>query len=171
LTDHVTLWEFRIIKRLLKRIFVDPGLLPLAVLSGVAGAGAGLICGLFRLALEEAERLRISLPAQWQDEALLGCSLFVTGAAGAGAFSAWLVHRFCEQAAGSGIPHVEAVINEELPPANFLLVPVKFAGGVTRRSALASLSAARGHAYRWAQPSPIFWEKSLAAILPTAGRY
>src|SRR2546423_9944217 len=42
-----------------------------AVLSGVAGAGAGLICGFFRLALKEAERLRISLPAQWQDEALL----------------------------------------------------------------------------------------------------
>ena len=41
----------------LKRTFVGPSLLPLAVLSGIAGAGAGFICGLFRLLLGEADRL------------------------------------------------------------------------------------------------------------------
>jgi len=31
---------------------------------------------------------------------------------------------------GSGIPHVEAVLRGKLPPASFLLIPVKFTGGV-----------------------------------------
>ena len=31
---------------------------------------------------------------------------------------------------GSGIPHVEAAISGELPPAPFILLPVKFAGGL-----------------------------------------
>ena len=48
----------------------------------------------------------------------------------AAAIAAWLVRRFSPQAAGSGIPHVEAVLNNELPPASFWLVPVKFVGGV-----------------------------------------
>jgi chloride channel protein, CIC family len=114
----------------LKQVSGGPGLLPLAVLSGIAGAGAGFICGLFRLLLEEADRLRLILPKRWHDEPFLGCSLYLIGAAAAGAFGAWLVRRFSEHAAGSGIPHVEAVINEELPPPPLILVPVKFAGGL-----------------------------------------
>jgi CIC family chloride channel protein len=112
------------------RIFVGPGLFPLAVLSGIAGAGAGLICGLFRLLLGAADRFRISLPAVWHGEPVLGCGLLIMGAAAAAALSAWLVRRFSQNAAGSGIPHVEAVINGELPPAPFILLPVKFIGGL-----------------------------------------
>jgi len=112
------------------RIFVGPGLFQLAVVSGIAGAGAGLICGLFRLALERADRFRVSLPVVWHGEPLLGCSLLIAGAAVAAAFSAWLVRRFSKHAIGSGIPHVEAVINGELPPAPFILLPVKFIGGL-----------------------------------------
>ena len=44
--------------------------------------------------------------------------------------AAWLVRRHSPQAAGSGIPHVEAVLNGELPPAPFRLIPVKFFGGL-----------------------------------------
>jgi CIC family chloride channel protein len=40
------------------------------------------------------------------------------------------VRRFSKHAIGSGIPHVEAVINGELPPAPFILLPVKFIGGL-----------------------------------------
>ncbi|WGJ14106.1 H(+)/Cl(-) exchange transporter ClcA [Methylocapsa sp. D3K7] len=112
------------------RIFVGPGLVPLAVVSGIAGAGAGLICGLFRMSLEAADRFRLSLPGVWQGEPLLGASLLIMGAAAAGALSAWLVRRFSENAAGSGIPHVEAVLNGELPPAPLILLPVKFFGGL-----------------------------------------
>jgi CIC family chloride channel protein len=116
--------------KLAETIFTGPGLFPLAVLSGIAGAGAGLLCGLFRVALEAADRLRISLPVVWRGEPLVGCSLLIVGAAAAATFSAWLVRRFCEHAAGSGIPHVEAVISGELPPAPLILLPVKFVGGL-----------------------------------------
>jgi chloride channel protein, CIC family len=40
----------------------------------------------------------------------------------------WL--RFSPHASGSGIPHVEAVLHEEIPPAPLALVPVKFLGGL-----------------------------------------
>jgi CIC family chloride channel protein len=105
-------------------------LFQLAVVSGIAGAGTGLICGLFRRALGTVDRFRISVPVVWHGEPLLGCSLLIAGAAVAAAFSAWLVRRFSEHAIGSGIPHVEAVINGELPPASFILLPVKFIGGL-----------------------------------------
>ena len=116
--------------KLAAKIFAGPGLFSLALLSGIAGAGAGLICGFFRLALEEADRLRTAVPVWWHAQPLLGCSLLVVGAATAAAFSAWLVRRFSEYAVGSGIPHVEAAISGELPPAPFILLPVKFAGGL-----------------------------------------
>jgi CIC family chloride channel protein len=45
------------------------------------------------------------------------------------AVAAWLVRRFSTHASGSGIPHVEAVLKQELPPAPLSLVPVKFVGG------------------------------------------
>jgi chloride channel protein, CIC family len=112
------------------KIFAGPGLFSLALLSGIAGAGAGLLCGLFRLALEEADRLRTAVPVWWHAQPLLGCSLLVVGAATATAFSATLVRRFSEYAVGSGIPHVEAAISGELSPAPFNLLPVKFAGGL-----------------------------------------
>src|SRR5215475_9474492 len=43
---------------------------------------------------------------------------------------AWMVRQFSPHASGSGIPHVEAVLHEQIPPVPFGLVPVKFAGGL-----------------------------------------
>jgi CIC family chloride channel protein len=40
------------------------------------------------------------------------------------------VRRFAPHATGSGIPHVELVLREEVPPAPFRLLPVKFVGGL-----------------------------------------
>jgi CIC family chloride channel protein len=57
--------------------------------------------------------------------------LFVVATCAAAALiAAWLVRRFSPQASGSGIPHVEAVLNEEIQQAPFRLVWVKFCGGV-----------------------------------------
>ena len=53
------------------------------------------------------------------------------GCAAAVAFAAWLVRRFSPYASGSGIPHVEAVLTEEVPPAPPRLISVKFFGGVS----------------------------------------
>jgi chloride channel protein, CIC family len=106
------------------------GLLALALLALVAGGGAGLICAGFRLALEEADRLRDRAIALAHDGGLAGFVLVVGGAGLAVATAAWLVRRFSPYASGSGIPHVEAALDQQLPPAPPRLIPVKFFGGL-----------------------------------------
>jgi CIC family chloride channel protein len=108
----------------------ERGLLGLAVLSFFAGAAAGLVGALFRLSLERAESLRNAL-ITWSDNGTLsGVTLVVGVCAGATAGAAWLVRRYAPHAAGSGIPHVEAVLSRELPQAPYRLIPIKFLGGV-----------------------------------------
>ena len=105
-------------------------LLTLALLAPVVGAAAGLLGALFRLLLEQADRLRDTLIARAHDERLAGFLFVVTASAGAVAIAAWLVRRFSPPASGSGIPHVEAVLSGELAPAPPRLIPVKFFGGL-----------------------------------------
>src|SRR3954452_9342061 len=81
------------------------------------------------MALEQADRLRDLVIAWAHDQALVGFVLVVTAGAAA-ALAAWLVRRFAPHATGSGIPHVEAVLRQEVPPAPFVLLPVKFVGGL-----------------------------------------
>ena len=64
---------------------------------------------------------------QWP---VLGFVLVCATVAATTAFAAWLVRRSGQPAAGSGIPHVEAVIEGELPAAPLLLLPIKFVGGL-----------------------------------------
>jgi CIC family chloride channel protein len=114
---------------------VDPArrrgsLLVLGLLALVAGAGVGLIGAIFRLSLEEADRFRNTLIFRTHDHEPIGFLLVTAGVAAAVALAAWLVRRFAPYASGSGIPHVEAVLNEELPPAPPGLVAVKFLGGL-----------------------------------------
>lgn len=105
------------------------GLIPLGLLSLAAGAGVGMVCGLFRMALDQAHRLRLAVPEWFGDRPALGCASLILAAAAAASFSAWLVRRFAPSAVGSGIPHVESVIEGEAPPAPLVLVPIKFVGG------------------------------------------
>ena len=65
-----------------------------------------------------------------QGRGIAGLALVVLGCAAAAMAAAWLVRRFSPHASGSGIPHVEAVLEGELPPADFRMIPVKFVGGV-----------------------------------------
>jgi CIC family chloride channel protein len=105
-------------------------LLVLALLALLVGAATGLVGAVFRLSLVQADRLRdalISWAHAWQFAGLL---LVVVACASATAVAAWLVRRFAPHAAGSGIPHVEAVLREELPYAPSRLIGVKFLGGV-----------------------------------------
>ena len=64
---------------------------------------------------------------QWP---VAGFILVCTVIAAMTAFAAWLVQRSGQPAAGSGIPHVEAVIEGRLPAAPLLLLPIKFIGGL-----------------------------------------
>jgi len=105
-------------------------LVVLALLSLIVGAASGLLGAIFRLALKYADRFRDAVLAWAHGQALAGLLLFIGVSAAATGLAAWLVRRHSPQAAGSGIPHVEAVLNGELPPASFRLIPVKFFGGL-----------------------------------------
>ena len=108
----------------------EGGLLALAALALLAGAGTGLIVAVFRLALAEADRWRGALIAAAHHRPLFGFVLVVAGAGAAVALAAWLVRRFSPYASGSGIPQVEAALTGDLPPAPPRLIPVKFLGGL-----------------------------------------
>src|SRR5262245_9516540 len=108
----------------------EGSLLILALLSLLAGAAAGLLGAVFRLSLDQADRLRDVLIGWAHRETLMGSLLVIAICAAATGFAAWLVRRFSPQAEGSGIPHVESVVRGELPAAPYRLVPVKFLGGL-----------------------------------------
>jgi chloride channel protein, CIC family len=103
--------------------------LTLSALALLAGAITGFVCALFRLCLEQADRLR-DLAIDWAHGQALPGFLLVVLAGASCAVAAWLVRRFSPHAGGSGIPHVELVLRQEVPPAPFILLPVKFVGGL-----------------------------------------
>jgi chloride channel protein, CIC family len=105
-------------------------LLILALLALIVGAAAGFVGAIFRLTLQQADHLRDALIAWAQGEKLAGFLIVVATCAAAALISAWLVRRFSPQASGSGIPYVEAVLNEEIPQAPLHVIWVKFCGGV-----------------------------------------
>jgi chloride channel protein, CIC family len=105
-------------------------LVVLAFLSLLVGAVSGLVGAVFRLALEQADRFRGVLLAWAHRQESAGLLLIIGVSAAATGVAAWLVRRHSPQASGSGIPHVEAVLNGDVPPASFRLLPVKFFGGL-----------------------------------------
>ncbi len=102
----------------------------LGLLSLVIGAAVGLVGACFRITLDWANHLRNVLIAWGHSEGAGALVLLVAACAAATALAAWLVRRYSPHASGSGIPHVEAVLKQEIPPAPLLLIPVKFIGGV-----------------------------------------
>jgi chloride channel protein, CIC family len=91
----------------------------LAALALVAGAVAGLVGAIFRLSLEEADHLRDGLIGWAHGQETVGFFIVLAVCAGATSLAAWLV-RYSPHAAGSGIPHVEAVLRGELPQLRFI---------------------------------------------------
>jgi chloride channel protein, CIC family len=106
------------------------GLVRLALVALVGGGVAGLIGAAFRLALEQADLLRNAALLRAHASPALGLAGAILVVAAAAAIAAWLAARFSPHAAGSGIPHVEAVLHGEAAPAPLSLLPVKFAGGL-----------------------------------------
>jgi chloride channel protein, CIC family len=105
-------------------------LLVLAVLALFVGTAAGAVGALFRLALEHADQWRNELITWAHGKGLAGFLLVLMACTTAPLLAAWLVRRLSPHASGSGIPHVEAVLREEIPHAPFHLIWVKFFGGV-----------------------------------------
>ena len=102
----------------------------LAVLALIVGAVSGFVGALFLLLLERADRFRDALIVWAHSKAFAGFLVVSIACAAGAAVAAWLVRRYSPHASGSGIPHVEAVLNEELPQAPFRIIPVKFVAGV-----------------------------------------
>ncbi len=104
--------------------------LSLALLACLTGTLTGLTVAVFRLALQQTDAWRDALIVRAHAWPVTGFLLTVTVIASASSVAAALVRRLSPYAAGSGIPHVESVARGELPPAPFILVPVKFVGGL-----------------------------------------
>jgi chloride channel protein, CIC family len=104
--------------------------LVLALVSCATGALTGLLVAVFRLSLEQGDLWRDGLISRAHGWSVAGFLLTVGSVAAAAAGAVWMVRRFSPYAAGSGIPHVEAVARGDLPPAPFSLIPVKFIGGL-----------------------------------------
>jgi CIC family chloride channel protein len=105
------------------------GLPALLCLSIAAGASAGFICAAFRIALDQANRLRNALIIVEHQDQWIGLLVFMGLSALATFIAAWLVKTFSVHASGSGIPHVEASLQRLVPVGSPLLIPVKFFGG------------------------------------------
>jgi CIC family chloride channel protein len=106
-------------------------LLSLSLLALVAGAASGFVGAIFRLVLTGADRFRDAAILWAQGWRVGGFLTIVVGCAAAVAFAAWLVRRFSPYASGSGIPQVEAILNDKLPPTPPRLLLVKFFGGLS----------------------------------------
>jgi CIC family chloride channel protein len=102
----------------------------LALLSLLVGAIAGFVGAIFRLSLTKADLWRDALIHWAYGERLAGLLLVAATCAAATGIAAWLVRRYSPHASGSGIPHVEAVLSEKLPPAPPNLILIKFLGGL-----------------------------------------
>src|SRR4051812_7156945 len=102
----------------------------LVLLACVVGAGAGAIGTMFRILLEDADAWRDALIGWAHAAPVMGFVLVTAGCAAAVALAACLVRRYSPEASGSGIPHVEAVLRQDVPPAPLMVLPVKFVGGL-----------------------------------------
>jgi chloride channel protein, CIC family len=105
-------------------------LLSLAATALIVGAVTGCVGAIFRLLLVHADRLRDTMITWAHGHTIWGFLIVVGACAVATLFAAWLVRQFSPHASGSGIPHVKAVLREEIPPAPLALIPVKFLGGL-----------------------------------------
>ena len=105
-------------------------LVVLVLLALVVGVLAGFVGAVFRITLQRADQLRDSLIAWAHGGSFAGFFFIVGLSAAAALIAAWLARRFSPHASGSGIPHVEAVLHGQVPPAPYRLVPIKFVGGI-----------------------------------------
>ncbi|MEZ0165872.1 chloride channel protein [Kineococcus sp. LSe6-4] len=105
-------------------------LIGFVVAAACVGALTGLTAATFRLALTGAGGWRERLTASAHGHGVLGLLLVVLAGAACTTAAASLVRRVEPHAEGSGIPHVEAVVEGRAGPGRFRILPVKYAGGL-----------------------------------------
>jgi CIC family chloride channel protein len=104
------------------------GLLKLAAAGLAVGALAGLVGCAFHVAVDYAVGLRSAVVAWALQAPWLGWLGPVALTAAAAFIARWLVRRFAPEASGSGVQHVEAVVQGEARPVRAIVLPVKFIG-------------------------------------------
>ena len=105
------------------------GSVRICVTATIAGAVIGFIGGAFRWLLEAADRLRVQF-VEWSQHLPGPGWLIPVAAAAFGATLAALVVRWEPLADGSGIQHVEAAYDGQVPPPPIRVLPAKFIGGL-----------------------------------------
>lgn len=106
------------------------GLLALALLALLVGGLTGLVGALFKTTLAYMDRLRNAFILVERQDLHFGFILFIVFCAVAVFISVFIVERFAIFAQGSGIPHVEALLEKRSEMPSLALLPVKFIGGV-----------------------------------------
>lgn len=101
--------------------------LPRALAVGIA---AGLMAVGFRWALHAAETWRTALVTDAHAMGWRGVVVPLAIGIGAATASVGLVRRWAPEAAGSGIPHLKAVLDHLRRLVGWRVLPVKFAGGL-----------------------------------------
>lgn len=101
------------------------------MLAALVGALAGLSAVLFRLAVEGTEAWREQATSMlWREHHLSGLIVMLLGGAVCGALASWLTQTFCPEAAGSGIPHVKAVLVTGRHLRSWRLIATKVSAGL-----------------------------------------
>jgi CIC family chloride channel protein len=98
--------------------------------AALAGVGAGILALLFRAALAGGDALRNGLIAWARNYSSWGWIFPVVFSAACAALSLLLTRRYAPEAAGSGIPHLEAVLHRFRKLNWRRVLPVKFIGGL-----------------------------------------
>ena len=94
----------------------------------LVGIVAGLLASAFRLALVQVEHLRVRFLESTPGFA--GAAFSIALAVLGGGLGVWVVKRFSPAAAGSGIPHLKAVVLGRSTLDWRTLIPIKFLAGV-----------------------------------------
>lgn len=97
--------------------------------AALVGFLAGVVSLLFRIALTTADRLRIDVITWAQSVPFLGWLFPVLLTAVGATLAVALTRRYAPEAAGSGIPHLEAVLQHLRKLDWKRVLPVKFIGG------------------------------------------
>ena len=136
------------------------------------GVLSGLIAVAFRAALQAAEQLRALLSARASGDDLGGMALSIAFSSVTVAAGIWLVRRFAPEAAGSGIPHVEAILHHRRGMSWFRVTWVKFLGGALgiggglalgREGPTVQMGAAMGRAVGvWGECGPALTHRLIA---------
>ncbi len=98
--------------------------------SVIVGSLTGVVGGSFRWCLEQAEKLRDRVVLLSHGHPYVGWIVPVILSLVSVAVARLLVLKLAPGASGSGIHRVEAIMAGEIEPANDMVLPVKFLGGL-----------------------------------------